>query len=92
MLDTFPYTAHTTVADAVWARGPPWLAMPGGDRFDSLLSSAAVHHLGAGSLRQHSLRQFEEVASLLLRDADAAAPLPSRHEPSPSHLSMPPYV
>ena len=74
VLDTFPYTAHTKVADAVWARGPPWLAMPAGDRFDSLLSSSAVHHLGAGSLRQHSLRQFEEVASSLL-DAATFDPL-----------------
>lgn len=66
VLDTHPYTAHTTAADALWQNGPPWLALGSGDRFDSLLSSSALHHAGWLELRQLSLRAFEDCASALV--------------------------
>ena len=46
VLDTTPYSAHTTAADAFWLKGPPWQAMSG-ERFDSRLSS----QLGAAPRR-----------------------------------------
>ena len=69
VLDTHPYTAHTTVADAFWLDGPPWLALGAGERFDTRLSSTAVHHLGLCALRQTSLRGMEDAGVALLQGA-----------------------
>jgi len=60
VLDTHPYTAHTTAADALWLDGPLWLGLGAGDRFDSLLSSSVLHHIGWPELRQPSLRALED--------------------------------
>ena len=63
VLDTWPYTAHTTVADALWQRGAPWLALGASNgRMDSLLSSAAVHGVGASELQTTSFRAYEDFA------------------------------
>jgi len=65
VLDTTPYSAHTTAADAFWLKGPPWLAMSG-ERFDSRLSSSVLHHAALGPLRTASMRAFEDAAVRLL--------------------------
>ena len=63
ILDTWPYTAHTTVADAIWRDGAPWLALGASDdRMDSLLSSACLASAGALPLVARSLRGFEDMA------------------------------
>ena len=62
-LDTWPYTAHTTAADALWAGGAPWLALSASDdRMDSLLSSAVLASAGALPLVTTTLRAFEDAA------------------------------
>lgn len=66
VLDTTPYSAHTTAADAFWLDGPPWLALTG-ERFDSRLSSSVLQHTGLGSLRTASMRAFEDMGAALLR-------------------------
>ena len=66
VLDTWPYTAHTTVADAIWRDGAPWLALGASDdRMDSLLSSACLTSAGALPLVTRSLRALEDMAVAL---------------------------
>lgn len=65
VLDTHPYSAHTTAADAFWLRGPPWLSLTG-ERFDSRLSGSVLHHAALGDLRSHSLRAFEDMGARLV--------------------------
>ena len=67
VLDTHPYSAHTTAADAFWLRGPPWLALTG-ERFDSRLSGSVLHHSALGPLRTDSLRSFEDRAACLVAE------------------------
>lgn len=68
VLDTWPYTAHTTVADAIWRDGAPWLAMGAAeDRMDSLLSSACLTSAGALSLITRSAREFEDMTVGLIQ-------------------------
>jgi predicted O-linked N-acetylglucosamine transferase (SPINDLY family) len=64
VLDTWPYTAHTPAADAIWGgEGVPWLALDASDdRMDSLLSSAVLASIGGLPLRARSLRAFEDSA------------------------------
>ena len=64
-LDTHPYSAHTTAADAIWVHGPPWLALSAGERFDSRLSTAVVAAIGTPESSGSSLRAFEDVAVAL---------------------------
>ena len=73
-LDTWPYTAHTTAADALWTGGAPWLAMAASDdRMDSLLSASVLHHIGDWlPLRSPTLRAFEDAAVALIRGGAAA--------------------
>lgn len=69
VLDTWPYTAHTTVADAIWRDGLPWLALGAADgqsgRMDALLSSACLTAVGAQPLVQTSRKGFEDFAIAL---------------------------
>jgi predicted O-linked N-acetylglucosamine transferase (SPINDLY family) len=68
VLDTWPYTAHTTAADALWKGGVPWLALSASDdRMDSLLSRAVLAHAGGLPLVTTSLRAFEDTAMALMR-------------------------
>ena len=73
VLDTWPYTAHTTAADSFWAHGermggPPWLSLAASDdRMDSLLSRAVLHSLGGLPLVSTTWRGFEDAAVSLLR-------------------------
>jgi len=61
-LDTHPYSAHTTAADSLWMRGPPWLALCIGDRFDSRLSTSVLANIAAADSSAQSLRAFEDMA------------------------------
>ena len=72
-IDTWPYTAHTTAADAIWGGSIPWLALSASDdRMDSLLSHAVLASAGALPLVTTSLRAFEDAAVASMR------PPPSR--------------
>ena len=72
-LDTHPYTAHTTAADALWADGgggAPWLSLSASDdRMDSLLSAAVLSTAGALPLLTRTLRGYEDTAVGLVRSS-----------------------
>ena len=76
-IDTWPYTAHTTAADALWAGGAPWLALGASeDRMDSLLSSAVLASAGALPLVAGTLRSFEDAAVAMMRSVELQKELP----------------
>lgn len=81
VLDTWPYTAHTTVADAIWHHGPPWLALGASDdRMDSLLSSAALTYVGWAPLRAGTLREMEDAATQYATGSAAISSLQRRRD------------
>ena len=56
-LDTYPYTAHTTANDALWA-GLPVLGLSG-QTFAARVSESLLTTLGLPDLVMHSLAQYE---------------------------------
>ena len=59
-LDTFPYTSHTTMSDALWC-GCPGIALCG-DTFASRVSTSIVTAAGIAELVVHSLADYEALA------------------------------
>jgi predicted O-linked N-acetylglucosamine transferase (SPINDLY family) len=62
-LDTFPYNAHATALDALWA-GVPLLTYPG-ESFASRVAASLVHTVGLPELIADSPSQYEEKAAEL---------------------------
>jgi predicted O-linked N-acetylglucosamine transferase (SPINDLY family) len=65
-LDTWPYNAHATASDALWA-GLPVLTLRG-ESFVSRVSSSFLANLGLGELIASDLEQYETIALALARD------------------------
>ena len=59
-LDTFPYNAHTTCNDALWA-GVPVLTMIG-DSFPSRVAASLLNTSNLNELIKNSLEEYEETA------------------------------
>jgi protein O-GlcNAc transferase len=59
-LDTFPYGAHTTASDALWA-GTPVLTMQG-EAFASRVASSLLHAIGLPELITHNKGDYESLA------------------------------
>lgn len=59
-LDTFPYNAHTTASDALWA-GLPVVTMAG-STFASRVATSLVHAAGLPELATDSLADYEALA------------------------------
>ena len=59
-LDTFPYTAHTTCSDALWA-GLPVLTCVG-ESFASRVSASLLNSIGLAELVAHTHKQYEDIA------------------------------
>ncbi|MGO9037846.1 MAG: tetratricopeptide repeat protein [Steroidobacteraceae bacterium] len=57
LLDTWPYSAHTTASDALWA-GLPVVAIRGGG-FAARVSSSILHAAGLPDLVTNSLAEYE---------------------------------
>ncbi len=85
-LDTFPYNAHTTASDALWA-GLPVLTLQG-QSFAARVASSLLHAVGLPELVTTSQQAYEELAVKLalepqflislrtrLHDARTSAPL-----------------
>ncbi len=68
-LDTFPYTAHTTCSDALWA-GLPVLTCTG-ESFASRVSASLLNAIGLSELVTHTHKEYEgmaiELANNLIR-------------------------
>ena len=65
-LDTYPYNAHATALDALWA-GVPLLTYPG-ESFASRVAASLVRTVGLPELIAASLSQYEETAVELAAD------------------------
>ena len=71
-LDTLPYNAHSTTADALWA-GLPVLTCAG-DTFAGRVAASLLHASGLSDLVTHSLDDYEAKAMALARNpADLVA-------------------
>lgn len=65
-LDTHPYNAHTTAADALKAGLPVVTYM--GDSFPSRVAGSVLHAVGMQALATHSLADYEALALRLATD------------------------
>ena len=65
-LDTFPYNAHATSLDALWA-GVPVLTFPG-ESFASRVAASLMHTVGLPELIAGSPSHYEETAVELAAD------------------------
>jgi predicted O-linked N-acetylglucosamine transferase (SPINDLY family) len=66
-LDTLPYNAHTTAADALWA-GVPVLTCPGAT-FAARVAASLNRAIGLSELTVSSLEEYETLALSLARDS-----------------------
>jgi predicted O-linked N-acetylglucosamine transferase (SPINDLY family) len=70
-LDTFPYTSHTTMSDALWC-GCPAVALCG-DTFASRVSGSVLSAANVPDLITHCLADYEALALRLATDRDYCA-------------------
>jgi protein O-GlcNAc transferase len=70
-LDTLPYNAHATAADALWA-GLPLLTCLG-NSYASRVAASLLHALGLPELVTNSLAEYEALAVALARDPERLA-------------------
>jgi protein O-GlcNAc transferase len=75
-IDTFPYNAHTTACDALWA-GVPVLTYAGRS-FASRVAASLLQSVGPPELITHSLQDYEALALALARDPQRLAALRER--------------
>jgi predicted O-linked N-acetylglucosamine transferase (SPINDLY family) len=75
-LDTFPYNAHTTAADALMAGTPVVTCM--GNGFHSRVAGSLVHAAGLPELATHSLEDYEALALALAAQPERVARLKTR--------------
>jgi len=75
-LDTFPFNAHVTASDALWA-GCPVLTLAG-QTFVSRVAGSLLRAMGLLELITTSLEAYQAMALRLARDADLLADLRAR--------------
>lgn len=75
-LDTFPYTAHTTATDALWA-GLPVLTCSG-ETFASRVAGSVLKAAGLPELVTTSLGDYERMAHKLVTEPDTLMQLKDR--------------
>ena len=85
-LDTFPYNAHATALDALWA-GLPVLTRAG-ESFASRVAASLLHTIGLPELITDSISQYEHLAAALATDHVRLAKIRARlsHNRSTSAL------
>ena len=70
-LDTYPYNAHTTTADALMAGIPVVTCM--GDAFHARVAGSLVQNAGLPELVTHSLQDYEALAQALAAQPERVA-------------------
>ena len=75
-LDTLPYNAHTTAADALWA-GLPVLTTPG-STFAGRVAASLLKAIGLPEMIAPSLEAYEATALQLARDRSALAEIKAK--------------
>ncbi|MBF0461441.1 MAG: tetratricopeptide repeat protein [Magnetococcales bacterium] len=76
VLDTFPYTSHTTGSDALWAGCP--LLTYAGQTFASRVAASLLVNVGLPELITYSLAEYESLALELAHDPARLAALRHR--------------
>jgi predicted O-linked N-acetylglucosamine transferase (SPINDLY family) len=72
-VDTWPYNAHTTAADALWA-GVPVLTLPG-ESFASRVAASVLAAVGLEGLAMGSIDDYESALVTMARDPEVLAGL-----------------
>ena len=75
-LDTHPYNAHTTAADALMAGLPVVTYM--GNSFPSRVAGSLLHAIGMPDLITHTLDEYEALALRLARDSELLSKIKAR--------------
>jgi protein O-GlcNAc transferase len=75
-LDTFPYTAHTTASDALWAGLPLMTCI--GETFAARVAASLLHSVGLPELITTSLGAYEALAIRLAHDPALLAAIRSK--------------
>ncbi|HZV99888.1 MAG TPA: tetratricopeptide repeat protein [Methylophilaceae bacterium] len=75
-LDTFPYNAHTTASDALWAGLPVLTCM--GKTFASRVAASLLQSLNLPELITETLQEYETLALTLSREKDSLASIKSK--------------
>jgi predicted O-linked N-acetylglucosamine transferase (SPINDLY family) len=79
-LDTFPYGAHTTASDALWAGLPLVTRM--GETFASRVAASLLHAAGMSELVTETASEFEHLAVCLAHDPQRLRDIRERLEQS----------
>ena len=85
-LDTFPYTSHTTLSDALWC-GCPTVGLTG-DTFASRVSGSLLTAAGLGDLVSASLTSYEHLAHRMATDAAFLSSIRERVLQSRDHFTL----
>ncbi|MEP7030468.1 MAG: tetratricopeptide repeat protein [Pseudolabrys sp.] len=75
-LDTLPYNAHSTAADALWAGLP--VVTCAGETFVARVAGSLLHAIGVPELITESLEAYEALALALARDPQRLAELKAK--------------
>jgi predicted O-linked N-acetylglucosamine transferase (SPINDLY family) len=75
-LDTSPFNAHTTAADALWAGLPVVTYL--GESFPARVAGSLLHAIGMPELATSSPREYEELARALARDPQRLAAMKAK--------------
>ena len=75
-LDSFPYNAHTTASDALWAGLP--LVTLAGETFPSRVAASLLTAVGLPELITHRLADYEKLALALAKDPERMAQLKAK--------------
>lgn len=75
-LDTYPYNAHTTAADALMAGLPVVTCM--GNAFPARVAGSLLHAAGIPELATHSLEDYEALAQALASQPERIAQLKAK--------------
>jgi len=75
-LDTFPYGAHTTASDSLWA-GLPVLTRTG-ESFASRVASSLLHAIGLPELITHTTQEYESLAIELANNPEKLSSFKAR--------------
>ncbi len=70
-VDTWPYNAHTTAADALWAGVPVVTLYRNG--FASRVAASVLHAAGLGELAQNSVEDYRLAILALMREPEVLA-------------------
>ena len=70
-VDTWPYNAHTTAADALWA-GVPVVTLYG-NAFASRVAASVLNAAGLGELAFGDVEDYKRAVRVLAQDAELAA-------------------